>query len=565
MDRFLSAQNGKTSSFMRYIHLCIIGSLLCLSSIVQAQGNSEESIIIHLNKPFYTTGENIWYKLYFPNSFKQHNLALKLALVDGEGQPLNKHFLKTGNQSYVDGYFKVPYEAPSAHYHFVILGTAKLDKTKVKLGEVFIPIYNDLGDTRTNTILAAAPTTLATNLNDLKVDLQLGTDSWGRRDQVAATVAVTDKQGKPVSANLSISIKDVGLLEMATQEASSIHRIPLAAENQAANLAEEIYINGKVEDNQGTPWQSTILAVYSPSEKQFFYTKSNSDGRFALKLPDLQGNRTLQFMDYQRTDLKVTLDDNITLDTPPATSTKSEITQYLAWSQMRKKIYQLYNTLEDPISRLAPAINTLALESDQRFAMKDYEKFDDLSIFFNEIVTPFKLRERGKRGYVARMFNPAQQIRTFYKGSPLFIVDGLLSRDANFIYNIPIEKIDTIDLFFESQQLKAEFGPIGNSGIVELKTSLAEVDLPAEDAANIFPIRGLQYAIEEAQTVERISTQPHIGPQLFWAASAQTDDKGTFPFSFTQSDDLGNFLIEISVQDENGRQSIFTQFYTVNQ
>lgn len=565
MDTFLSAQNGKIPSFMRYIHLCIIGSLLCLSSIVQAQGNSEESIIIHLNKPFYTTGENIWYKLYFPNSFKQQNLALKLALVNGEGQSLNEHFLKTENQSSVDGYFKVPYEAPSGHYHFVIMGTAKLDKTKVKLGEIFIPIYNDLGDTQNNTLLAKVPSSLAANLSDLNVDLKLNTDSWSRRDQVSASVAVTDKEGKPVSANLSISIKDVGLLQMAAQEASSIHRIPLATTNQAAKLEEDIYINGRVEDQQGKPWQSTILAVYSPTEKQFFYTKSSPNGRFALKLPNLQGNRNLQFMDYQRTDLKVTLDDNIVLDDPPVTATKSEISQYLAWSQMRKKIYQLYNTLEDPLSRLAPTINALALESDQQFVMEHYEKFDDLSIFFNEIVTPFKLRKKGKRGYVARMFNPAQQIRTFYKGSPLFIVDGLLSRDANFIYNIPIEKIDTIDLFFEMQQLKTQFGPIGNSGIVDIKTSLTEMDLPAEDAANIFPIRGIQYAIEETQTAERNSTQPHIGPQLFWTASAQTNAKGEFPFSFIQSDDIGNFLIEISVQDEDGERTTFTKFYTVNQ
>lgn len=550
---------------MRYIHLAIIACFLFLSTVLPAQTNGEESIIIHLNKPFYTSGENIWYKLYFPNSFKAHNLALKLALVNEAGQAQNEHYLKTDNQNFAEGYFKVPYEAPSGHYHFVILGTQKSDQEKVKISDIFIPIYNDLGSAETYTSLNQVSTALTSPDNDLQLDLKLDTESWNRRDQVAASVSVTDQQGRPVAASLAISIKDVNLLEMATQEATSIHRIPLKPANLAETLSEEIYINGTIADQEGAPWQSSILAVYSPTEKQFFYTKSNAAGRFALKLPNLRGDRMIQFLDYQRTDLKVTLDDNIELASPPTKTANSDISKYLAWSQMRKKIYQLYNSLEDPLSRLAPNIQALELESDQQFVMAHYEKFDDLSIFFNEIVTPFKLREKGKRGYVARMFNPAQQIRTFYKGSPLFIVDGKLSRDANFIYNIPIGQIDTIDLFFESMLLKTQFGPIGNSGIVDIKTSLTELDLPLEDAANIFQIRGLQYSIKDDPALELSSSQPHIGPQLFWTSSAQTDAQGNYPFSFTQSDDLGNFLIEISVQDEDGKRAILTQFYTINQ
>lgn len=550
---------------MRYLHLSIIIGLMFVSTIAEAQTNSEESIIIHLNKPFYTSGENIWYKLYFPSSFKAHNLALKLALLNEDGQSLNEHYLKTDHQNFANGYFKVPYEAPSAHYHFVILGTIKADREKVKLSDVFIPIYNDLGGTENHTSLTQLPTAFTSTSSDLLIDLQLDTDSWNRRDQVAANISVTDQQGTPVAASLSISIKDVGLLEMAAEEATSLHRIPLKSANVAETLSEDIYVNGTITSPGGVPWQSSILAVYSPTEKQFFYTKSNAAGRFALKLPDLQGDRMIQFLDYQRTDLSVTLDDNIGLASLPNKTAKSDISKYLAWSQMRKKIYQLYSSLEDPLSRLAPKIQALELESDQQFVMAHYEKFDDLSIFFNEIVTPFKLREKGKRGYVARMFNPAQQIRTFYKGSPLFIVDGKLSRDANFIYNIPIGQIDTIDLFFESQLLKTEFGPIGNSGIVDIKTSLAELDLPAQEAANIFQIRGLQYAINEEPASALSPSQPHIGPQLYWTSSAQTDAQGNFPFSFTQSDDLGNFLIEISVQDDNGKRATLTKFYTINQ
>lgn len=550
---------------MRYIHLSLIACLLFFSAGLDAQTNSEESIIIHLNKPFYTSGENIWYKLYFPNSFKAHNLALKLALVNEEGQSLNQHYLKTDNQHFAEGYFKVPYEAPSAHYHLMILGTSKSDQEKVKISDIFIPIYNDLGGAETYTSLSQIPTALTSAISDLKVDLKIDNDNWNRRDQVTASVSVTDQQGKPVAASLSISIKDVNLLEMATPEATSIHRIPLKSANLVETLSEDIYINGTIADQEGVPWQSSILAVYSPTEKQFFYTKSNAAGRFALKLPNLRGDRMIQFLDYQRTDLKVTLDDNIELASLPTKTAQSDISKYLAWSQMRKKIYQLYNSLEDPLTRLAPSVQALELESDQQFVMAHYEKFDDLSIFFNEIVTPFKLRKKGKRGYVAKMFNPDQQIRTFYKGNPLFIIDGKLSRDANFIYNIPIGKIDTIDLFFESMLLKTQFGPIGNSGIVVIKTSLAELDLPTEEAANRFQIRGLQYAINNDPARELSSSQPHIGPQLFWTSSAQTDAQGNYPFSFTQSDDLGNFLIEISVQDENGKRATLTQFYTINQ
>ncbi|MEZ5045121.1 MAG: hypothetical protein R2828_34825 [Saprospiraceae bacterium] len=542
-----------------------ISFLLCFSALLfMSVSMEEETIIVHLDKPFYVGGETIWYQVYLPKAFEGQEVALKVGIADDEGRYLNDHFVKTGGKTYLNGYFKIPYELSPKVYHFLLLGTDKTSKQKIKLGECFVPIYSDLNIEANNTLSLNPPNTPATALNELAIAVDLSENSYQQREDIKVTVKVTDKQGKPSPSVISVAVKDAGLIQTGGYPSTSIYLFPLTTPNLVVSLDSAIYITGQVQTLSGKPWSSVILGAYSNQESRFYFTQSNEMGFFALPMPAFKGDKSLQFMDILENDVQITLDDHLSLPKSPALLMNEEVRQYLIWSQMRKKIYQLYSTIEAPLDISSSEIQAQVLQPDQRFPLKNYVAFDNLSIFFNEIITPLKFRKARGDIYTAKMFNPEQQIRQFYRGDPIFIVNGKLTRDANFVHEIPIEKIDTVDLFFDAQQLKQQFGPMGNSGMVVVKTSVPILNFPANDLGNIFSINGLLPDTKANPPAETAAHQPIFKSQLFWSSNINTDAKGAYQFTFPQSDDLGTFHIEVTGQSQDGARGYAVKSYKVD-
>lgn len=544
----------KRYSKLLYTLFLVLGTAVFL----QAEG-----LVVQLDKPFYTAGDPVGYQLYFPASFQGQDLALKVAIYHPEGRLICEHFLKTKGNAHAEGFLKIPYDISSNTYHWLLLGTSKDGKQRIKLGTIHLPIYNDLSTKDTppqvpNIPLATLPS------SDLQINFQWGNADRKRRSPIKGKIQVQDQAGQPVDGVLSVAVKDAALLALGTDNELSTHYLEVP-DQVVDKLSSEIRILGRTVGQSGTALQSIILSAYLKAENKFFFTQSDPSGLFSLQLPELTGSRSIQFMDYQRNHIQVLISDEVELEGSPAQKSKPSLSTYLDWSRLRKKIYQFYGTIETPITPKPVAKDRQDLTPDQRFVMSHYTPFDDLTIFFNEIVTPFKIRSRGKRGYRARMFNPEQQIREFYKGSPVFIVDGYLTRDANFIYNIPLEQIDTIDLFFFSHSLKQQFGPIGNSGMVIMKTSVNQLDLPKNDADNVFQLSLIQEQYQTKQEDQESNGQLKTSPNLLWLTNQSISSNGTYELDFQHSDDLGTFLIEITVQSADGKTSTFSQYYEVAQ
>lgn len=535
-------------------------TFLLLLSFCSLQTGKAEDVVVQLDKPLYTAGDLLGYQMFFPASFQGADLALKVAIYHPAGDLLVEHFIQTAGATSQEGYLKIPYNTPSNTYHWLLLGTSKDGQQRIKLGELFIPIFDDLADPSTQH-QAPVLSSHALPSSELNIDFQWKTQKIERASTVSGTIQVQDQQGRPINGTLSVAVKDASLLALGTDNELSTHYLTIP-DGMASQLSSKICILGRAVDAAGKGIQTSYLSAFVQATNQFYYTSTDLEGYFSIQLPGIPGNHTVQFMDYEQEDMQVTLSDNLNLGTSPQQNAKSSLSSYLKWSRLRKKIYQFYGTVENPIHPIPQEIPELTFEPDQRFPLQDYESFDDLTIFFNEIVTPFKIRPRGKRGYVARMFNPGQQIRQFYQGSPVFIVDGHLTRDANFIYQIPIEKIDTIDLFFFLKSLQPQFGPIAASGMVVIQTSLPELDLPETNRKNIFQLSLLQEEYESrAMTPQE---QIDIGPSLLWLTNQTLQTSGKYQLDFPQSDDLGTFLIEIAVQSADGKMGTYTQYYEVS-
>ncbi|MBK9491173.1 MAG: hypothetical protein IPO07_22080 [Haliscomenobacter sp.] len=151
------------------------------------------------------------------------------------------------------------------------------------------------------------------------------------------------------------------------------------------------------------------------------------------------------------------------------------------------------------------------------------------------------------------MYNPGNFID--YPSAPIFILDGKVTRDADFIARLKTNQIEQIDLFYQPDQLFANFKAIGRSGVVNIR-SKSGMAIPADEEADVFSINGLQTPVEfPTLLADQIRTkvgQPFFRPQVYWNPNLETDAQGLARFSFVQTDDWSHFQIEVLVQAENG-------------
>jgi len=202
-----------------------------------------------------------------------------------------------------------------------------------------------------------------------------------------------------------------------------------------------------------------------------------------------------------------------------------------------------------------------------KFEMKNYTRFDNIAIFFKEVLAPLKFREEKDGTYSAKMYDPkGKKFNLDFDGNPLFIVDGKLTRGGNYIAKLDIDKVEYVELYAKPEVLQKNFNILGRSGVAVIKTKIRGLKVPELDEADIFKINGLQAkAAFPTFNVDQVSNdkyQPFFRPQLYWNPNINLSN-GNASFSFTQSDDLGTFTIEVVVQTADGQYGYTLKDYEV--
>jgi hypothetical protein len=170
---------------------------------------------------------------------------------------------------------------------------------------------------------------------------------------------------------------------------------------------------------------------------------------------------------------------------------------------------------------------------------------------------------KGKNGSGEyKMFNP--ESRRFYFGNPLFIIDGILTKDPVFLSSLNFQELDRIQLYYDNQRLSNYFGFAGFSGVVILSSKEGKLLIPEDSATQTFSVQGLQPLLNHEPQLPTDLEIPILRPQLLWDPDLSTDSKGELELSFQQSDDIGTFQIEVMVQSENGRRGIGRLNYKVS-
>lgn len=552
----------------RQLKLIIAAVLVFIGTGIHQSVHAQEQFLLHTNKPFYVTGEVVWYTVFLPPSLNNQETVIKTYIIDPKGRVKKEFFLNSNSQPTINGYFKIPFEFSSGLYQMVFQSSFSDTEPDVTLVQATLPVYSDLRKDLpepNDETLAFDDSEMIENALDLSINIPASTIAPG--NSISGQISVNDASGNPVNAEVSISIIDGSLNHMTKDDQPTVFVGPEINRFQLPQIANTLYYKGVIMNGEQTPIQASVVGAYAGTTNRMYYTKSNPDGNFRLKVNPFYGDQSIQFVSYQEpAELKVKL------AAPPSSGgvqgqlpVNEDIVEYLKWSQARKKMSQHFE-LASPVAAKAVENEINPLTSDFTFNTKEYVKFERVIDFFSELLTPLRFKTEDSL-YVAYMYNPAARSskNDQLTGEPLFIIDGKVTRNADFIARLDLSNIETIDLFYKPLSNRRQFNVLGMSGVVKMETFIPQFDLPENDKEDVFTVSGFQEPGTFLSADQRHSASgrlPNFASAVYWNGQISIEN-GNGSFAFSTTDDRGAFVIQVVARTADGKVGIGSIGYRV--
>ncbi|WP_168797602.1 hypothetical protein [Neolewinella litorea] len=506
--------------------LTLLFFLLCLLPLAAQPGTTT----LHLDRPYHAAGEVSWFRAYLPQPAPA---SVRAEIYGPDGQRLDYFFLGTTDGA-ADGYYRWGYDLPTGYYR-IVLTALSADGQDVHLGTFRHAVYSvgDRGTTPTETVAAASPlgaTNLSVRVEDgtLRLsDAPAGTYSLS----VFNASVVGDRAGETVAA------------EPVRPAAAYQDTLFYRGQVTAADGGEAVAVN--------------LLPVFDGTTFATYFSKSDPQGRFLLTVPAFEGQKTVQARDISGSTALVARLGQPRLESlaerPPLTEA---VVAYLELSYRRRKIFQLYRTVETPLEAEPVREQRRPLVPSKAYNVQDYKAFPDLYTFFREVAGELRYRER-RGSYTARLYNAPTQ--RFFLEAPLFIVDGRLTRDADYVARLDPAEVDRLTFYYGNRELREQFPALGNQGVVQIDRLRPADDLPAADAANLLTLNGRQPALGFRPLPAAL---PRISPLLLWQTG--TTEGGAVSLPLPGTDDSGSYRVVVLLRDATGRQWLGTTTFTLD-
>ncbi len=536
----------------------LVSLVVFAESSINPNSSAGSAYYIHLDKSFYVNGEVIWYQLTMPEDAQHQAAAIKVVLSNKAGETLFYTFLKNREGGQVSGYYKIPFDLPADMYRINFLATEAISGKRINLAYADLPIYNDSEQITEASGRTGGSATGAAPPNDLNVEIRFSADTLRSRNEMQTSILVTDASGQAVEAAVSMAVCDQELTALGGPQSATI--IPGLSVPITRKLDTSITVKARLTDYNGQPLTANVLGVLAPRQKRISYTRTSAPGEVNLRLPDFYAQQPIQFLGFpdEEDNIQVELLKDEQIAAAGNLVYTPEILEYLELSRKRKKIFQLYTDLEFNLQPEIPNIAPQTLKPERTVNIKDYESFDNVYLFFKEILTPLVFREVSDEVMEAKVFtDKGNRVYEMLSGDPLFIIDGQATRDGNYVAHMKTDMLETVSIFTDRSELRQQFNVLGRSGVVIIETSSTDITVPDSDADDIKLVNGLQAPVEfPAYAPEQFQSdrhRPFFRPQLYWNPDLKTNASGQLSTSFYQSDATGKFQLRVMVKDKLGR------------
>ena len=199
-------------------------------------------------------------------------------------------------------------------------------------------------------------------------------------------------------------------------------------------------------------------------------------------------------------------------------------------------------------------------EPQANYKVQEYQDFGELAEFAKNLMMPLRFSgDKGSR--TAQVINPRSQKKANYylNGPPLFIVDGKLTRDANFVGSLQQSEVIDLGIIYENKVLREKYNVMGSSGVVIINTTGRRDILPEGDERNVFRVNGLQATVDypvRFSLGDELGALPVFEPQLYWNPDITTNEEGIAKIDYIQSNDRSIWRMVVVARSQDGRVGI---------
>jgi hypothetical protein len=279
---------------MKKILLLYLGCWL-LGGVVFAQASrSLQSSWLHLDKPFYVTEDALGFQLYLAPEFAQESIVIQSILFDATGEPQLYAYWANQRKNTVPGKILLPADLPTGWYYLSFVVWDRERKTERVLLQAPLAIYNDQEIIFAETVSQQEPSRQTAPVvipeKELTITIAKLPETILPGGEINLELQVTDRRKRPVSAEISVSVTDWGLMgaSMAMgmdnlQESDSLRVVT------PANLIGTTFWQGIHLQEEGLPAPTQKLVAMIVDREQNIQTDAR--GRFVWQQP-ITANRS---------------------------------------------------------------------------------------------------------------------------------------------------------------------------------------------------------------------------------------------------------------------------------
>jgi hypothetical protein len=180
-------------------------------------------------------------------------------------------------------------------------------------------------------------------------------------------------------------------------------------------------------------------------------------------------------------------------------------------------------------------------KADITYDLSDYIQFQDMAEVAREIL-PFVQINKKRNKYRFRIVNNRNPYLTKF---PLFLVNGMPTRDAGLVLGLDISQVQIIDILYMPESLKP-FGLSGFGGVMAIYT-LEQVAVP-----NCLTLNYQGLHREDGKRDKPSNPNiPDLSPVIYWEPEMEMQD-GYLEISFPLNDILSDVQVTVTGVDWNG-------------
>ena len=501
--------------------------------------------LIHLDKPYYFAGEYIFYVFSNHQIHSDSTIAqVSFALYD---QIIDSYFVRMNDQA-GHGYLALPHTLVSGIYHLEISVYDQMNTSIISLAKLPVPIYNPEELSKLSEIPQSKmvrPNGLVSE-EDRNITLKVEPSFLQPRQKVMCSGEITKADVENIDF-FSVCIREKGVYgpNRHTSFNYPTHPLPPTLKKIPVFGVERVHTTDEL--------FNPLLFGIQPNQLIFDGALIEEDNRtFVLKLRPFFGKTPVIIADYKYDDFTVeTFEKKIEPDSTVSLTIDSSIINHLKYFQEEKKFNHWFQILSLEVNIEKIEVQNKPIKPNLIVDVDDYDIQGRVVTLFKEILSPLKFRQTKDRKYRARMLYIRNEIKKFYTRDPLFIVNNRVTRDGDFIAQMPLQEIDNMLIYSNYDSIYKHFGALALGGIVLVEMKDPNYILPVEITLPSFQIQGIQPPIQYPIVQTLRPDSPNVGSLLYWNPNIKVNSTGKFEIEFYTNDMVSDYVIELVAHPKN--------------